>query len=279
MAIWVRQGRTAYGAGVVKARETFVPEPLRLFNDPILIDLLPARVRFVARHRWVREFTTARRERGAPGVRGWLLCRVRYFDDAVTAATRRGLRTVVILGAGLDTRAYRLPELAGLDVFEVDLPWVQKSKKMRLKRLLGALPATIRYVPLDFNTGNLELALAGAGLDAKEPTIFLLEGVIQYLQPEAVHSILRIVAARPNGTELVFSYTQRKVADPRRAQRMSEPWHFLIDPSELQAFLARRGLVLREDVGPQDLIERYLRPLGRELTVADYGRIARAVVE
>src|SRR5690348_7110314 len=103
MAQRSRAGRSAYGAAMMKAIEGFIPEDQRLFDDPVIIDLLPAPMRFALRRRWLRQRFVAMLDRAAPGIRGALLCRTRCIDDWVLDALRRGVRSIVTLGAGLDT--------------------------------------------------------------------------------------------------------------------------------------------------------------------------------
>ena len=251
----------------------FVPRSQRLFEDNLVIDLLPALTRWMIRRAWIRERFASFFDRKAPGIRGALLCRTRSIDDAVKDAISDGLRTVVILGAGLDTRAYRLPELASASVFEVDLPAVQAAKRSRLPHELP----NVRFVPIDFEAERLDEALVRGGLYPNAPAIFVWEGVTQYLQPEAVDSVLRVFAARPRGSEVVFTYVLREAVTGDRYRR-PEPWFFGIDPPQVEAFLKERGLALREDSGADEHIARYLRPLGRELEVSGIERVASAYV-
>ncbi len=282
-------GRSAYGAAMVRATEMFAPAEQRLFEDDIVIDFLPSPARFMVRQAWIRRRFSAAFERGAPGIRGALLCRTRYIDDAVRAAIARGIRTVVILGAGLDTRPYRLRELAQVNVLEVDLPEVQAFKKRKLLRRFGDLPRNPRFIPVDFNSDSLHAALLRGGLNSQLPAIFVWEGVSQYLQPEAAAAVLDVIAARPGGSELVFTYVLEEVVtgqfradrseDFRKsASRRPEPWHFGIDPSALPRFLSGHGLSLVEDLGAEGHIDRYLRPRGRELAVSPIERVALARV-
>lgn len=284
-----KAGRSAYGAAAARAMEIFEPPSLRLFEDTLVIGLLPALARFMLRRASVRAWFKNWFERQAPGIQGALLCRTRCIDDMVKAGIARGLRHVVILGAGLDTRAYRLPELADARVFELDLPHVQASKRTRLKRLLTAPTSHVRFVPIDFNVEPFDTALAASGFDASQPALFLWEGVSQYLQPDAVDAVLRTIGSGPDGSELVFTYVLEEAisdrfrsdrsADFRKVtRRLPEPWLFGIEPSTLQVFLADRGLVLCEDLGAEEHIARYLQPIHRELTVSQIERVARARV-
>ena len=262
---------------------------MRLFEDEVILDLLPPMIRFLVRRPALRQVFLAFFEAGAPGIRGALLCRTRRIDDSVRDAASRGLAAVIILGAGLDTRACRLAELAHTDVLEIDLPQVQEFKKTRLARRFGALPPRVRFVPVDLDVGRLDAALETGGLNASAPALFVWEGVSQYLQPETVDSILDTIARRPVGTVLVFTYVlkeaitgafraDRSEAFRRSARRRPEQWHFGIDPSELKSFLAARGLTLQHDFGAGEHRADYLRPLGRGMEVSEIERVAIAAV-
>lgn len=282
-------GRTAYGAASIRASEMFLPEKVRLFDDPLVIQLLPSPSRFVLRQRFLRRTFLNLFESAAPGTRGALLCRTCAIDDAVNAAIWRGLKTVVLLGAGLDTRPCRLPSLAAatVTVFELDLPEVQAFKKNRLLAHLGSIPKRVRFVPTDFQTDPLETTLSSAGLDPNEPAVFIWEGVTQYLEPAAVDAVLKTIAARPRQTELIFTYVLEEVITrqfrPDRdesfrksATRRPANWYFGIDPLHLESFLSERGLKLFEDVGAKEHLARYVQPLGRQLTVSEIERVAHA---
>ena len=284
-----KAGRSAYGAAATRAMEMFEPPHQRLFEDNLIIDLLPPLARFILRRATIRSWFQNWFERQAPGIRGALVCRTRAIDDMLKTALANGLSSLVILGAGLDTRPYRLPELGGLTVFELDLPRIQTAKRRRLERRLGAMPANVRLVPIDFNAEKIDSALARSGFDTLQPALFIWEGVSQYLQPAAVDAVLRSIASMAAGSELVFTYVLEEAvtgrfhadrsADFRKVtSRLPEPWHFGIEPSNLQSFLAERGLLLLEDLGAEDHTARYLRPLHRKLAVSEIERVARARV-
>jgi methyltransferase (TIGR00027 family) len=285
-------GRTAYGAASIRASETFLPEKLRLFDDPLVTQLLPAPSRFMLRQRFLRQTFLNLFENAAPGIRGALLCRTCAIDDALNAAISRGLKMVVLLGAGLDTRPFRLPSLAAatITVFELDLPDVQAFKKTRLLAHFGSIPRRVRFVPTDFQTEPLETTLSSAGLDPNEPAVFVWEGVTQYLEPAAVDAVLKTIAARPKQTELIFTYVLEEVitrqfrpdrgqAFRKSATRRPANWYFGIDPLNLESFLSERGLKLLEDAGAKEHLARYVQPLGRELAVSEIERVATATLK
>lgn len=284
-----KAGRSAYGAASMRAMEAFVPPAQRLFEDQVVLDLLSAPARFLLRRAAIRAAFLSLLEAAAPGVRGALLCRTRRIDDAVRDAIRQGLSALLILGAGLDTRPYRLTELADVNVVEIDLPLVQEFKKTCLSRRFGALPQHVSFVPIDLNVERPDTAFERGGLNPSERAIFVWEGVSQYLQPKGVDSLLCTIASRPKGTVLVFTYVleevitgvyrrERSEAFRRSARRRPQPWHFGIDPSQLKAFLAVRGLSLQHDFGAKEHQADYLQPVGRTLEVSEIERVAIATV-
>ncbi|HYA16305.1 MAG TPA: class I SAM-dependent methyltransferase, partial [Bryobacteraceae bacterium] len=170
-------------------------------------------------------------------------------------------------------RAYRLRELDRVRVLEVDLAEVQAAKRARLR----TVPENVRFAAIDFDRETLDRAFEGAGLEPDEPAVFIWEGVTQYLKPESVDAVLRTIAARPRGTQLLFTYI---CADAIAEQGYRpEPWHFGIRPSELRQFLGQRGLVLVEDRGAEEHMASCLKPLTRELDVSNIERLASAAVE
>src|SRR5258708_5640881 len=133
-------GRTALGAAICRLIEQYQPEPDRLFDDPVVKELVGAPLRFLMQFAAMRRLTLQQTEAVAPGLYGTQVCRTRYIDDAVQTALQQGPGQLLILGAGLDSRAYRLPGIEKVKVFELDLPSVQEEKKRNVQRYLGRLP-------------------------------------------------------------------------------------------------------------------------------------------
>ena len=113
------------------------------------------------------------KDKQVPGVFGVKFCGTRYVDDVLQSAIEKGIENVVILGAGLDARPYRIPGISKTNVFEVDLPSTQNYKKKRLKKVLGSLPSHVTFVPIDFNNQTLEEVLEPEVLDLLKPVIFM----------------------------------------------------------------------------------------------------------
>jgi methyltransferase (TIGR00027 family) len=209
------------------------------------------------------------------GSRGTVAVRTRYIDDVLVDALRRGVEQIVILGAGFDSRAYRIGGIERTRVFEVDHPITQAEKKNVVARRLGALPPHVTYVPIDFSTHTLDMMMPGSGFRAAARTFFICEGVTHYLSAPAVDAVFGYVArSGAAGSRMVFTYIHRAILDGpmifagadatlATVRRAGEPYTFGFDPAELPQYLASRDLTLTEDVGANTYRERYLNPLGR----------------
>jgi methyltransferase (TIGR00027 family) len=271
---------TAFGAATMKAMERHTPVALRLFDDPLAERLLTGFPRFAARHRVVRVLMRRMMDLAAPGLFGGMVCRTRAIDDATRAALRHGIAQVVILGAGLDTRAYRQDGMAEAAVWELDLPEVQTAKRTAVATAFGPAP-WVRYTPIDLTAQALGDVLADAGLRAAEPTLLIWEGVSQYLPRTAVDATLAYAATLAVDSRIVFTYVPRDIlADTRHAATVRRMrWLTGLDPATLGTDLAERGLTLLDDLGAAEYQHRYLRPIGRDLAVFDQERVAVARVE
>jgi methyltransferase (TIGR00027 family) len=216
--------------------------------------------------------------------------RTRYIDDLLKRSLEEGLDQVVILGAGFDTRAHRIPGMDQVQVFEIDLPGTRKLKENRLESVLGAVPKNVTLIGMDFDQQDLGDILADAGFQKGKRTLFIWEGVTQYLTAEAVSNTLEFVSdVSGAGSAIVFTYVRRGIIDGTDrpewmgpflsfARRVGSPMIFGLDQAELEQYLSDRGLKLIDDVGAAEYHELYLKPLGRELNVFDGERVAFARV-
>ena len=229
-----------------------------------------------------------------PGIQRWILymqVRTRVIDDSVRAFVDAGGTQLVLLGAGYDTRALRLPELADARVFEIDHPATQRHKRHVLERLDVASPST--YVTWDFETqatDDLPAALADAGHDASAPSLTIWEGVTMYLTEPAIDATLRAITAwSAPGSRLAMTYfAKSRLVEPSwttRAiaavvSRIGEPWRFGWSPHELPAYLEARGLVLVDDIALSDAARDLLPPeLARQVDDADRRVVLAAAPE
>lgn len=271
-----------------RALETHRPPDRRLFTDPLAASFLSAplsQVASAARLPVLRSALPWVIDRRFPGPRPSAVARTRVLDDALVAAVDAGVGQLVILGAGYDSRAYRLPGCASLRVFEVDHPDTQAVKRRVLARVLGQLPTHVQFVAVDFDRDDLAAALEHAGLRSGRPTFVLWEGVASYLTPEAVDATVRWAHdATGEPSELAFTYVHRGLIDgtvrfpyadawARSVADAGEPFVFGFDPAELPAYLAERGWTQLEDISTTEALVRHgLDPSG----VPAFYRIARA---
>ncbi len=282
--------RTAQGAAAVRALESYRPKEDRLFEDRLARGFVGLGILGLLRSPGIGAGILRMRERQFPGARGGLLCRTRFIDDLVTDALAESFDQVVILGAGADTRAYRVPGIERTRVLEVDHPGTQRWKKVRLMRMLGRLPAHVVFVPIDFDRQELDAAMATADFRDGARTFFIWEGVTQYITAEAVDATFRYIShASAAGSRIVFTYIHRGIIDGSaifegvqklmsKLQRLGEPWIFGLEPTELAQYLAERGLEVVEHVGASDYRERYLNPLGRHMNIFEGERAVLAQV-
>jgi methyltransferase (TIGR00027 family) len=189
-----------------------------------------------------------------------LAVRTVAIDAYLREALARGIRQVVILGAGLDGRAYRVRELADADVYEVDHPATQAFKKSRLGALIPTAKS-LRFVAVDFERDSLDRALEQAGHLTGEPTLFIWEGVVMYLTDQAVRSTLRVVAARSApGSSIVINYSvpgsrPRGLSVLLRLWR--EPQIGERTPDAMKALVEEAGFEVVEDSGMPEWAQRF----------------------
>jgi methyltransferase (TIGR00027 family) len=279
--------RTAEYMALFRAIESDRPADVRLFEDGFARGFLPPALRLVqqfSRLPAVGALIPWLINRWWPGPLGAGICRTRYIDDALRAALCDGVAQVVILGAGFDSRACRIPGIERTRVFELDHPATQAAKRQRLAGFLGELPKHIVFVPIDFNQQALDTVLMTAGFQPTLQTFVIWEGVTNYLNAGAVDTTLRFLAgATPPGSRILFTYIHRGILDGsvrfegaqesiETVGRAGEPFTFGFDPGELPAYLAERGLSLIEDVGAADYRARYLVPRGRHDKVSEFYR-------
>ena len=242
--------REVMSLAFLRAIESYHSKKDRLFEDHLARRFLKFSWRALLelmRLPGVESLFLALGERQAPGTWGGLLCRIRYMDDTLSDALREGLEQVVILGAGSDTRAIRIPGIEKTHVFEVDHPTPQDWKKKCLKKMLGTLPSHITFVPMDFDRQSLEDEMAAAGFRTGARTFVICEGVTQYITADANDATFQYVSKTAPGSRIVFSYVHGGVIDGSRedaekwislAQSQGVPWIFGIDPGELEQYLS-----------------------------------------
>lgn len=201
----------------------------------------------------------------------WVCVRARVAEDEVERALESGVTQYVILGAGLDSFAYRREDLMGrLQVFEVDHPASQAWKRRRLQEIGTPEPRGLVFAPIDFERQTLEDGLRGVGFRFAEPAVLSWIGVTMYLTREAISATLESVARCAEGSRLVMTYNvplSRMTAFSRRvttslqrtvAVAAGEPFISLFTPEEIELLVRRSGFVRVVHFGPDDAIRAYL---------------------
>lgn len=275
-----RASRTALRVAQRRGAHQILDHP-RVLDDPIAVPLLGQRFvidRFRESSRIARAF------------RAFMAVRSRYAEDRLAEAVAQGVRQCVILGAGLDTFAYRNP-LAQVRVFEVDFPATQTWKRRLLDEAAIAEPANLTFVPLDFERKTLADGLASAGFDLGRPAFFAWLGVVPYLTLEAFRATLETIGRLPVGTAVSFDYglspqslspLRRMALDAlaRRVAKADEPFRLFFTPETLDAEFARAGFGRSEQLDSAELNARYFagRSDGLQLPTPGLGKVATAWV-
>ena len=205
------------------------------------------------------------------GIHEYVLARTNLFDEVFVDALDRGFSQIVLLGAGMDTRALRFQDRnKGATIFELDITATQRYKRELYKRKGITLPETLVFVPIDFNKERLADVLTQAGYREGQRTFFLWEGVTMYLEPEAVDSTLAFIhSSAAEGSIVAFDYVRASVlrrentlygekGSYERVARAGERWTFGIEDGAIEGFLTERGLKLLSHHTPDDLQTAYL---------------------
>jgi methyltransferase (TIGR00027 family) len=247
--------QTAEIIAMHRAREAALPESERICNDPYAKYFLSRKM--IKRSKsWIYREIIGRIMHHFlfPGMNGSVVARVRYFDEYLKTRIADGLGQLVLVGAGYDTRAYRFGELGKtVKVFEMDYPVTQERKKEKIKEIFGALPVHVVYVPISREKEKLDRLLIENGFDRNLKTLFILEGVVMYMPPEAVDETLGLIAENSGkGSAVIFDSLDRSVVNGtskhregrslfRWVKNVGEPLRFGIDPNEIEEFMLRRG--------------------------------------
>jgi len=275
-----RASRTALRVAIRRAAHQLIDQP-RVLEDPIVVRLLGdgyARDMERAMHKVARDF------------RAFMAARSRYAEDRLAGTVGSSVTQCVILGAGLDTFAYRNP-FPGLRVFEVDFPATQEWKLDLLEKAGIAVPSNLVFVPLDFEHKSLGEGLAEAGLDFDRPAFFSWLGVVPYLTLDAFRATVSALTRMPAGTTVCFDYafSPETLSPARRAvfnalsERVAaagEPFRLFFTPEKLNLELRNAGFHRIEQVDSDDLNSIYFadRRDGLRLSSSKLGMIATAQI-
>lgn len=274
-----RPSTTALRVAMCRAAHQIADNP-KVFSDPLALRILG-----IDNARNLPE-----QAKLSDGLRAFLAARCRYAEDELHAAVRRGVRQYVVMGAGLDTFAYRqsYPEDM-LHVFEVDYPATQIWKRELLEKAAIPIPESLTFSPTDFEKQTLEQGLRQTGFDTGKSTFFSWLGVTPYLTESAIMSTLQFVASMPKGSGIVFDYTvspsllnpnQQKAfaALADRVALAGEPFQSFFDPALLRKTLTEMGFGEIEDLAPEEINARYFDKRSDGLRVSGFAHFMNAQV-
>lgn len=239
-----KQISTARGVALVRALETTRPEGERVASDPYA-------------HRFVNPLTVLfmravgalgiNRLTGIEGLMNFAMARERHIEEVMVRELRDGTEQIVVLGAGFDTRSYRMSEAADVPVFEVDHPVTQAAKREALRGVVDPLPANVRFVGVDFDRDDLGARLHAAGYSEDKRTLFVWQGVIVYLTREGADNTLAFIAKHSApGSAVVFDSMDSNALSGATGLRvftsaMGEKVTFGIGLDEIVPWLESRG--------------------------------------
>ena len=254
-----RPSQTALGAARLRAAHQLL-DGASILADPLAARILGSEIELALDHAEAHPL--------GPRMRWFIAARSRIAEDALTIAVNDGATQLVVLGAGLDTLAYRTPLAPRLRIFEVDHPATQAWKREMLAAASIAVPQTLRFVAVDFERQTLAAQLQSAGFSATERSFFSWLGVTPYLTEQAILSTLSWMAQLPGGTEVVFDYVNPaalvapagRAAHQRLAERVAslgERFQSYLDTGLLCAKLSAAGFRHVDDIGPAEIAARF----------------------
>lgn len=281
--------KTAYSAAYARLIEQHEPEETRLFDDLFVKKFFSSYLSSIMQFSLIRNLMIFMYNSMSTGLFGLQVCRTKYIDEKLKESIDNGIEQVVILGAGLDTRLYRIVNTNRIKGFEVDLPAMQNKKKIIMKKCLGELPNNIIFIPIDFNVQTLDEVFKNKELDFSKPIFFIWEGVTQYITKSAVNNTLKFISKASAGSAVVFTYVLESVingtADMVGSEALTtllkvggQDLQFGLNPPEIKEFINKYKLQLIEDVGASYYQANYLKPMNRKLDISLIERITYAKI-
>lgn len=287
-----KPSQMAEGIAMQRFAESCKEEDERICYDPYAVHFIrPEIIEFGRKHPEEAKELIQKNESLFPGLSSSIMARVRYFDDLIKKSIEKGLEQLVILGAGYDTRAYRIEELKDdINIFEVDHPHTQGFKIGKIKEIFGSTPNTVTYVPVDFETEKFSEKILNKGYNRSKKTLFVLEGLVMYIPPEAVSEIFSFIMKNScKGSEVIFDYYPQSVVDGtcklevgqnirNHLIKIEEPLQFGIEKEEMENFLKEFGFSNIENVTSADYKKAYFHGKNKNRPVCELLYFAQAVV-
>ncbi|AKB38073.1 hypothetical protein MSSAC_3483 [Methanosarcina siciliae C2J] len=284
--------KTAMGVLLARFLESQKPEDERICYDPYAAYFIgPEILEWTVQHPDEARILKEQNDRFFPGRNNSIAARVRFFDDFVKKSICEGIEQLVILGAGYDSRAYRIEGLERIKTFEVDHPATQNVKIEKIKMIFGRLPGHVLYVPCDLETDDFGQRLIDMGYNPHAKTLFLMEGVSMYLQPEVVDRVLSfIVNNSGKNSSVLFDYFPQSAVDGsselgagrnlrNQVSQLGEPLKFGIKEGTVETFLTQRGFIQVCNITGEDWKKIYFQGVNKDRIVDSLKSFVYAVVQ
>jgi methyltransferase (TIGR00027 family) len=275
-----RPSKTAFSVARRRAAHQILDSQPLVLSDPIAVPILgPGAAANIT-----AEADTHNSQFGR-AMRSFVVARSRYAEEHLRTAVENGVTQYVVLGAGLDTFAYRNP-YAQLKVFEVDYPATQEWKRYLLAQVLIEIPPSLTFVPVDFEKQNLTDGLALTTFDFAKPAFFSWLGVTPYLTLDAFRATIHAIGSMPEGSGVTFEYAldrsllsfREKIAFDFIADRVAqagEPFQLFFSPDDMREELRHAGFTRIEELTSSEINDRYFRDRRDGLKLQ--GNVARLI--
>ncbi|SFD09691.1 class I SAM-dependent methyltransferase [Flavobacterium phragmitis] len=265
-----KTSRTAQYMAFFRALETQRKDSL--FSDPYAIHFVDSKLRLATRlyhYPIVAKYINNTINKKIPGALSSGIARTKYIDSLLENAISKGVKQVLILGAGFDTRAVRLDFLQTIPVIEIDHPNTSNFKAAIYKKRIGKIPQNVTFLQIDFNKQGLDQLALENNLDFTKPTAVIWEGVTNYLTEEAVKSTFSFISKFASGSHVIFTYVHKEILQNpdsflggkkllKDLENIEEHWTFGFFPEELPGYLHQFHIELLEDLGANEYRERFL---------------------
>jgi len=285
--------KMAEGMAMHRYNESLKSKEERLCYDPYAIHFInPKIIEYGKNNPEKAKYKIEEMEKIFPGLSSSILARVRYFDDFVGEQIRKGLEQLVILGAGYDTRAYRIEKLKkNIKVFEVDHPNTQSFKIQKINEIFGTIPDYVTYIPVDLETQELSKNLMINGYQPNKKTLFIMEGLIMYIPQKSIEKIFSFISKNSGtGSSIIFDYypesvvngsSQLEIAKNIRkfVIQQGEPLKFGIEDGRTEEFLANYGFKQIKNIKSEDYKKAYFHGKNQNRMVCDLLSFVQAIVE
>jgi len=268
--IETRTSRTAQWTCVSRAASSLESRAHYKSDDTLAVLLVPTFLSLVLKISTVRKLYG--KVMAPKGIYEYVIVRTKYIDKIFQEALAEQFDQILLFGAGFDTRAVRFQaESKGVKIFELDVPRTQAAKLAQYQRRKVPIPLNIVFVGIDFEKESLPQKLDAVGFEKDQRSLFVLEGLLMYLNPSSVDETFRIITEYAGqGSRVVFDYIYASVLRRehlyygeeevfRSVTRANEQWHFGIEEGEIAHFLSQYGLMVHDHMNAEKLEENYFK--------------------